>query len=188
MYWSLLGTVHVTKEGGLPAQVNVSMHGHDASMIGDTVVGPGTLYVAYAERQASQASNVDGGMRLNTAQTMRGAIVAGADPLSIAGNTPPEQRQPSEQSNPTSTDPNHLMICPPNNLGKTTFSAVATKPLWIAFNKTGSVLYVSSQAQMIMVYDSAHGNRLLRNLPTQGAVTDLFALSQDGQGVLAWPA
>ena len=175
--------VHVAKKGLMP-QVNVALKPQNASMVGDMIVGPGMVYVAYAERQASQASNVDGGMRLNTAQTMRGAIAAGADPLSISGNVPPEQRPPDQQTNPTCTDPNHLMILPPNNLGKATFTTLPTKPNWLAFNKNGSMLFVSSQSQMIMVYDSAHGNRLLRNLPTQGVVTDL-TLGQDGRYVLA---
>ena len=170
-------------KGGLSAQVNVALNPAGTHMVGETVVGPGTVYIAYAERQASQATNVDGTFRANTAQTMRGALVAGADPLSVGGNVPAELRPP-EQANPTSTDPNHLMILPPNNPTKATFTTLTTKPVWICFNKTGSSLFVSSTAQMIMVYDSTHGNRLLRNLPTQGAVTDL-TLGQDGRYVLA---
>lgn len=177
-------SVHITKGGAMAPKMNVSLRPHDASMIGDTVIGPGTVYIAYAERQGSQATNVDQGMRLNTAQTMRSALVAGADPMAISGNVPAEQRGPDQQSNPTSTDPNSIMILPPNNLAKATFTPLSSKPTWLAFNKNGSQLFVSTPSQMIMIYDSAHGNRLLRNLPTQGAVTDLN-LSLDGQYIAA---
>jgi YVTN family beta-propeller protein len=59
-----------------------------------------------------------------------------------------------------------------------------TKPYWLAFDRYGRFLYVAGEANVVQIFDAQRDNALLRNLPTNGAVTDL-KLSPDGRYVLA---
>ena len=184
-YQTVTKSVSVSKGTGLPSNVNVALHPEGLQVIGGALVGPGTVYIAYAERNPNQANSAGNPTKAFQNKTLMGAVAAGVDPLSVGSNLPPpELRADQHEQNPTTTDPNHLMILPPNNPTKSSFTTLSTRPMWLCFNKTGSTLFVSSMQQMIMVYDSAHGNRLLRNLPTNGAVTEL-TLSLDGRYVLA---
>ena len=57
-------------------------------------------------------------------------------------------------------------------------STVACAPLWLAFNASGSTLYVASSQRVLEIRDALHGHRLIRNLPIAGFISDL-KLSQD---------
>lgn len=172
------------KKGPTPTALNVALVPEGVSITGGTQTGGGTIYVAYAERSANQANSLNTAGQNSNTLSMQGALIAGADPMSLGANLPATMNINDQSGNPTTTEKNHIMILPPNNPGKTSFSSVATKPLWIVFNRTGNHLYVSSLAQMIMVYDAANGNKLLKNIPAMGAVTDM-SLSMDGRYVLA---
>jgi YVTN family beta-propeller protein len=171
------------KKGPTPVSLNVAMVPDGISIVGNTPIGGGTIYIAYAERNPNQANTFNSPMQ-SSARTLEGALIAGADPSSLGQNLPAEMKVNDQSGNPTTTDKNTIMILPPNSPGRATFSTMSTRPLWMAFNRTGTHLYISSLAQMIMVYDAANGMRLLKNLPAMGAVTDM-SLSLDGRYVLA---
>ena len=60
--------------------------------------GRGTVYIAYAKRQASVG--VSHSLMAPTMADPRAAIAAGADPLSLAGNLALPQSGKPEESNP----------------------------------------------------------------------------------------
>lgn len=174
------------KEGYLPATkpvevkkdgttLNVSLHQAGVAS------GRGTVYIAYAKRQA--AIGVSHNLMAPSMADPRAAVAAGADPLSLAGNLALPQSGKPEESNPTTEDENHLMMLPPAHPTRATFTKLPTMPVWLCFDGTGSRLYVSSRAQMLMVFDALHGNSLLSQIPTPGAVTEM-ALAQDGRQLL----
>ncbi len=176
--------VHV-ENGVFPTTLQLVMNPTGSTMVGETPVGKGTVFIAYAARSASAARNDGSGIPLATQQITRGAIAAGADPFSLSGNAlNHDQIKPNYEWNPTTTEGNTLMMYPPAAPGKTGFTAVGSMPFWCCFNKQGTILYVSTADQSIMVFDVAHGNTLMRSLPAQGFVTDL-QLSPDGRYVVA---
>ena len=184
------GFVTVTKDAavedaaGFPTNLRITMNPRGYTGGSEQPSGSGTVYVAFGERQASVVSNSrdGGGMSIDTDPVQ--AIAAGADPLTLGGNPVPSFNPNDAEQNLTSDDPNTLMIYPPTAPSRTWFSKLSSRPFWVCFNKTGSVLYVSTAEQTILVFDSAHGNRLLANLPAKGPVTDLTP-SLDGRYILA---
>lgn len=174
------------KKGPMPTMLRMVMNPAGYQMVGNTPVGPGTLYVAFAGRKTDQSQPGPGtGQMSANLQTYRAAIIAGADPLSIATNAPGPLRQPTDfEYNPVTYHANTLMIFPPNAPGNTGFHNLTASPYWLAFNKDGSVLYVSNSNRQIQVIDTRNNNQLLRSLPVQGIVTDL-RLSPRGDYVMA---
>ncbi|MGE0490423.1 MAG: beta-propeller fold lactonase family protein [Vulcanimicrobiota bacterium] len=176
--------VNVTN-GTFAENVRLVMNPAGTQMVGDTPTGPGTLYVAFAGRQVNQAEvGTRSGMPKNP-HVYRSAIAAGADPLALETNGPPAQRMPGTYEwNPTNFAPNSLMILPPNNPTSTGFHNLTSSPFWVCFNKPGTILYVSNSNKQIQVFDAAHENRLISNIPARGVITDL-QLSPNGEYVLA---
>lgn len=182
-YTPVTKTVKVAK-GPTPLSLNVAMAPEGVNIVGGTPMGVGTIYVAFAERNANQANSLGHGDKMTNTMSLQGALIAGADPTSLGQNLPPELKPNDTANNPTTTDKNALMILPPNSPNKASISSLPTRPLWLVFNQKGNNLYVSSIQQMIMLYDTTSGTRLLKNIPTPGPITDL-SLSLDGRYVLA---
>jgi len=177
-------SAHVTGEV-IGDNLHITMNTKDYTSFDGTPTGPGTVYVAFAERQANVASNGENGdgLKLGNSNTLMQALAAGADPMSISGNAPVQGNSKDMEVNGITTEPNSLMIYPPQAPGKTNYTKLKIHPYWVCFNKTGSTLYISSAEQLVQVLDAKNGNRLLQNLPTQGPVTDLSS-SLDGRYIL----
>ncbi|MEW6277317.1 MAG: carboxypeptidase-like regulatory domain-containing protein [Candidatus Eremiobacterota bacterium] len=176
--------------GSMPAAISVPLLPQGTMLVDNTPVGPGTVYVAFAAKQIGQVNTTTGvmnqGFPLTTQDQFKGAIAAGADPLSLQGNPtlPPSTGPGFMEMNPINVNPNNLMILPPQNLNLTGYHTLSAQPYWLCFNAAGTRLYMSDQTQTIQVLDTVNKNTLLAALPAQGVVTDL-RLSPDGNTLLA---
>lgn len=170
---------------GMSSRCQVLMNPEAAGFVGDLAVKSGDLYVAFSEKLA----NVTGVESSPYKMVHQQAMAAGADLTQLWNrdeNLPKTPRGPGEahlMNNITSMN-NCLMVYPPNNPAKSGFVAMQTRPYWLCFNRTGSLLYVAGNAPMVQIFDAQRDNALLRNLPMEGAVTDLKC-SPDGRYVLA---
>jgi YVTN family beta-propeller protein len=182
-------------EGPVPAMVSIVLNpGSTQVTPGGTIIGPGTVYVAFASKGKPGTPSTPGGSLpqgggypMQTTQTYRGMIAAGGDVLGMTG--PPPVTQPNlnpfeQYQTPINVNPNSLMMLPADNPGRTGYVTLQAQPFWLAFNAGGSRLYVSTAAQTIQVFDVNNGNGLIANIPTEGIVTDL-KLTPDGNYILA---
>lgn len=178
-------TATISKGGGMPESLKVELLPEGTQYVGNTPTGMGTLYVAFSPRVVEQSDpHTNWDPNLNT---VRAAIAAGADPLTLEGNrqapiTDPKQRN----NNPTSGSERTIMIYPPNSPSRTGFHNTNADPYWLCFDQTGDTLYVANSARQVQVLDAKEGNKLISSLPVQmnGFVTDL-TLSTDGRFVMA---
>lgn len=193
-------TLEITKEGYKTVRQDVEVTGTNfdnskkftmvpegVNFVGTTPTGPGTLYIAYAERQANKAYNA-GSDFINgpNNQAFFAAIVAGVDPMDLNTNRRSEKVYlPGEHRNwnPTTSSKNTLMMLPAGDYASAGFHDMTSTPYWLCFDKDGKTLYVATSSRQVQVIDAVHENRLLRSLPVQGVITDL-TLSPDGKYVL----
>ncbi len=183
-YGEIKRQVEVTN-GVFPTNIKIVMNPAGVDFVGDTPTGPGTLYVAFSGRKVDQSEKGPGRGMPKNPHVYRAAIAAGADPLALETNAPAGHKMPGEYKwNPISTHPNSLMILPPNNPNSTGFHNLTSAPYWLCFNQKGTILYVSNSNRQIQVFDAAHDNRLLSNIPARGVITDL-RLSPKGDYLLA---
>ncbi|MBI3925891.1 MAG: carboxypeptidase regulatory-like domain-containing protein [Armatimonadetes bacterium] len=165
----------VTVDGSpLPATVQIRL------IRRDVVAGSGLVYVAYQQRK---------GFELKPMRTVPGAVDGGADPLALESNPPRSPRAPvSLQDNPTTGDPDALMLLDAAAPEGSKVEPLQGHPFWLCFNRSGTALYVSTSSQKgranaLEIVD-ATTHKVLRRLPTAGLVTDL-RLSPDGTLLLA---
>jgi YVTN family beta-propeller protein len=188
--FSLAGYTSVEKSAkvsndGFPPNLSVVMNPIGTSGSAERPSGSGTIYVAFGERQNSIVANARDGPGLSLENgNMQAAIINGADPLSLGGNSMPETNSKDLDQNTVSTDPNTLMVYPPGQPSRTWFDKLQMRPFWVCFNRTGSTLFVSTASQMVQVIDIARNHRVVANVATRGPITDL-SLSLDGRYVLA---
>ncbi len=181
--------VRVTN-GPTPTLANVTMLPEGTMLVGNTPVGPGTAYVAFAGKGIAGATTTAGvmsqGFPLQTQDAYRGAIAAGADPLSLSGNpvVSPSIGPGLMPGNQLDVNPNSIMMIPAGNLSQTGYHTLTVQPYWLCFNISGTRLYMSDSSQQIQVLDTVNKNTVLAMLPAQGIVTDL-RLSGDGNYLLA---
>lgn len=170
---------------GMPENLRIELLPDGVQMVGKTPTGMGTLYVAFSPRvveQSSPHSHWD-----NNLNTVRAAIAAGADPLTLEGNRGKPMNDPTQKyNNPTSGAESTIMIYPPSSPSRTGFHNTSAAPYWLCFDKSGDTLYVANSARQIQVLDATNENKVIYNLPVQqqGVVTDL-ALTADGKYVMA---
>lgn len=170
---------------GMSSRCQILMNPESAGFVGDMAVKSGAVYVAFSEKLANENGIESSPYKMVHQQ----AVAAGADLSQLWGR--PEQlpkmpRGPGEAHlmNNITGMKNCLMVYPPESPAKSGFVEMGTRPYWLCFNRTGSILYVAGASHSIMVFDAMRDNALLRNLPTQGSVTDL-SLSADGRYLLA---
>ncbi len=175
----------IEKGGGMPESLRVELLPEGTEYVGRTPTGMGTLYVAFSPRVVEQSNpQTHWDKNLNT---VRAAIAAGADPLTLEGNRGKPITDPKGKNyNPTSGAESTIMIYPPKSPSRTGFHNTSAAPYWLCFDRTGDTLYVANSARQVQVLDAANGNRIIHNLPVQqgGFVTDL-SLSADGKYVMA---
>lgn len=180
--------VRVTN-GPTPTLANVTMLPEGTMLVGNTPVGPGTAYIAFAARRVDQATTMTGvmsqGFPLQTQDAYRGAIAAGADPLGLSGNPniSPSIGPGMADSHAIDVNPNSIMMIPNGSLRQTGYHTLGVQPYWLCFNVSGTRLYMSDSSQQIQVLDTVNKNIVLATLPAQGIVTDL-RLSGDGNYLL----
>ncbi|MBS2035468.1 carboxypeptidase regulatory-like domain-containing protein [bacterium] len=170
---------------GMSSRCQVLMNPENAGFVDGMAVKSGDLYVAFSKKPA----NVNNMESSPNKMIWQQAMAAGADLGQLWNkdeNLPKTPRGPGEAflMNPITGFDNCLMVYPPNNPSKSGFVQMQTKPYWLTFDRGGNFLYVAGEANVVQVFDARRDNALLRNLPTNGAVTDL-KLSPDGRYVLA---
>ncbi len=165
-------TVKFSK-GIVPLSVHVAMVPLGISMIRDNPIGSGTLYVAYAEPASKlpPSSPLDPFVYHKT-------IPSGGHPFN---GGPRPMRINDQLGNPITTDKNHLMALYPHDPTKANFTPLNVVPYWIAFNTTGTRMYLTSSFKAVGIYDTSNGgHRLICNIPYQGIANGL-SLSPDGK-------
>lgn len=175
-----------------PGQINSNPAGFGPGG-GSAPLAPGTAYVAFGMKAAPGAPaghGPAGGYQMSTTHTYRQMILHGGtgDPFGAGGGSiqgpKPGDVNPGDYHTPIQVSPNTLMMLPVDNPGQTGYKELDTQPYWVAFNASGTRLYVSTAAQTIQVLDTVNGNTLLTSIPAGGIITDL-KLSPDGNSVLA---
>ncbi|HIB65807.1 MAG TPA: hypothetical protein EYO33_12030 [Phycisphaerales bacterium] len=175
----------IEKGGGMPENLRVEMLPDGVQFVGKTPTGMGTVYVAFSPRVVEE-SNPHTHWDKNL-HTVRAAIAAGADPLTLEGNRAQPITDPKQtNNNPTTGADRTIMIYPPKSPSRTGFHNTNAAPYWLCFDASGDTLYVANSARQVQVLDAANGNRVIHNLPVQmnGFVTDL-KLSGDGKYIMA---
>lgn len=184
-YRSETRSATIDKGAGMPENLRIELLPDGVQFVGKTPTGMGTLYVAFSPRVVDHSSpHTHWDKNLNT---VRAAIAAGADPLTLEGNRGKPLTDPSgKYNNPTTGAEKSIMIYPPKSPSRTGFHNTSAAPYWLTFDKTGDTLYVANSARQIQVLDASNSNEVIYNLPVQqqGFVTDL-SLSADGAYVMA---
>lgn len=170
---------------GFASRCQILMNPEGASYVGDMAVKGGAVYVAFNEKPPNVNNMESSPYKMIHQQ----AMAAGADLQQLWNrdeDLPMTPRGPGQSHlmNPIIGDKNCLMVYPPENPSKSGFVKMRMKPYWLCFNRTGNILYVAGDAPLVQVLDAQRDNTLLRNLPTNGNVSDL-RLSPDGRYVLA---
>lgn len=155
------------------------MKGGGVSIEGEhNVVKPDTVYVAFASNTmqplagGTNNNNVLGGAPTTNLGTL-GAIVYGADPFTLGGNAPAIPSGPDSYSTSVSAAPNHLMVFDPDQPQKVGYMESPVRGFWLAFNVSGTKLFMSTDQQAINVYNTVQNNVLIAQIPVGGAVTDM---------------
>lgn len=179
-------SAEIKSGAAMPDNVLVELLPEGTQFVGKTPTGLGTLYVAFSPRvvDATQPHHTHWDKNLNT---VRAAIAAGADPLTLEGNRGKPLTDPKgRNNNPTTGADKTIMIYPPKSPTRTGFHNTSAAPYWLCFDQSGDTLYVANSARQVQVLDATDANRVIYNLPVQqgGFVTDL-SLSANGQYVMA---
>lgn len=155
---------------------------------GNTFSGPGTLYVAFAQRRSNRAVGAQSDpMASRNLHTYHAAIAAGVNPMTYDSNAivpTTGGKDMLKLKNPTTTSENTLMIVPPNNFTLTGYHDVTSSPYWLTFDKEGKTLYVATASRQIQVLDVSNKNHLLRSLPVADGFPTEVKLSSDGNYVM----
>ncbi|MBT9584613.1 carboxypeptidase regulatory-like domain-containing protein [bacterium] len=174
--------VRVGVRTGLGANCRVLMNPANSAYVGDFAVTPGTVYVAFSTRPPNEAGIESSPYAL----TEQKKWAAGVRPeqWSATFSLPKMPRGPGQAHliNDIIGESTFLMTCPPRSPGRTAFLRTPADPLWLCFDSTGRLLYVTSTVQkqaILEVRDCMNGHKLLKNLPMGGMISDL-KLSSDG--------
>lgn len=170
---------------GMSARCQILMNPDNAGFVGDTATKSGDVYVAFSEK----LQNVNGIEPSPYTMRFQMAMAAGADLTQLWSRDEQLPKMPkgpgeSHLMNPITGMNNCLMVYPPDRPMKSAFVQMPIRPYWLCFNGNGSLLYVAGAAPMVQIFDARRDTQLLRNLPTQGTVSDLQC-SPDGRYVLA---
>jgi len=198
--------ISVTKQGfspyeeeieikkGVPIQLKITLLPQAGSTMTITApaVGGGAMYVAFASSGSSFSSGsgpgpfmgADSGM--STTMSAMQAIAAGADPMSLHGNAPPDpmSQNPMENQTPMNTNPNSIMILQPADPKRADYINLGVRPFWLCFNISGTKLFVANDNKEIMIIDTLGSNAVVGRIATTGIVKDLL-LSPDGRVLYA---
>lgn len=147
-------------------------------------VGSGMVFVAFAAPASSKTQSVapkvgalDDIMSMDPMQ-IEAAIAAGTDPLTIGIGTKPKYPHPYDPLVPQTSYQNAIMLFDTKTPAKTTYINLQSQIYWMVYNHANNLLYVSSQSQMVLVYDPGK-NETLGGLNVGGQITDM-ALNNDG--------
>ena len=186
-YKTEMRTSSIDKDASEPAQLRIEMMPAGTNYVGKTPTGTGTLYVAFSERVLDHSQPGGHSTWDRNLQTVSSAIAAGADPLTLEGNAPGEQRNPTDtEFNPVNDAPNSIMILPPRSPSRTGFHNTTSPPYWLCFDKSGKTLYVANAAKQVQVLDATNNNQLIGSLPApSGGVVTSLNLSTDARFVMA---
>ena len=165
----------VVKGADTPETLRIEMLPVGTTIVNGTLTGPGTLYATFVPRQEEQVGSQP------DLTNFLSVLALGIDPL----GAPRELLAQDPQDpgwNPVTDLSHFLMIRPPHAPSRTTYHNLGAVPIWACFNKTGSVLYVSTTMRRIEVVDVTRGNESLGFIPVpkNHAVTDMV-LSPDGK-------
>lgn len=167
---------------GTATRCQILMNPANSGFVGDMAVKSGDVYVAFSEKLDNENGIDSSPYKLVHQQK----VAAGANILPGQPTLPKMPWGPGEAHlmNPIVGFNNCLMVYRPESPARSGFVEMATRPYWLCFNRSGSILYVAGASHCIMVLDAMRNNAPLRNLPTQGPVCDL-SLSGDGRYLLA---
>ncbi len=166
------GTVEV-RQGQRPVTVRLLVNPKGYTQQGRTPVGPGTVYAAFAEYKADQASNNTGFTMPKNLMVYHAALMQGGDFMSLEGKgVDGVSEQEASLDMPMAKSKHSLMMLPPSNPRLTSYKGLSSDPYWVEFSLNGK-LYVSTRQQQVQVFDIRNGTRAIKNIPVQGVVTDL---------------
>lgn len=146
-------------------------------------VPSGMVFVAFAspaspknQAVASRVGSLDDAMSMDSSQ-VTAAIIAGTDPLNIGGLKPkyPHSYDPLV---PSTAYQNSIMLFDTKTPAKSTYVNLQSQVYWMVYNPENKLLYISSQSQMILVYDPGK-NEVIGGLGVNGQITDM-CLNNDG--------
>jgi YVTN family beta-propeller protein len=145
---------------------------------GDPTSMPGDLVVAYSKKPPN-VNDLESSPFKNIWQM----VIAAGGKISVRPEELPHQPTGwglSYLMNAISTDENCLMFFPFSNPSRTEFLKTPIRPYWTCYDRTGTLLFVGAEAQIIQVLDSRQKYKTIRNIPMDGAITDL-RLCADGR-------
>lgn len=139
----------------------------------------GMVFVAFAspasqktqQAVASRVGALDDVLSMDPMQ-IEAAIAAGTDPRSIGTGFIPKYPHPYDPLVPQTTYQNSIMLFNTKTPGKTTYINLQSQIYWMAYNPENKLLYVSSQSQMVLIYDPGK-NEMIGALDVGGQVTDM---------------
>ena len=178
---------------GVPIQLKITLLPQVGSAVTVTVpaVGGGAMYIAFASSESSSQGSgsnpfmsADSG--ISTTMSNMQAIAAGADPMTLHGNAPPNpmSQNPMENQTPMNTNPNSIMILQPADPKRADYINLGVRPFWLCFNISGTKLFVANDNKEIMIIDTLGSNAVVGRITTPGIVKDLL-LSPDGSVLYA---
>ncbi|MFH1452579.1 MAG: beta-propeller fold lactonase family protein [Armatimonadota bacterium] len=109
---------------------------------------------------------------------MAAAIAQGADPLSFGVGERPKIPKPYDPLTPQTMYENSIMLFDVKTPSKTTYVNLSAQPYWMVYNPETKLLYLSSQSQMVLMYDPGT-NKMIGAFAVKGQVTDM-CLNKDG--------
>ena len=80
---------------------------------------------------------------------------------------------PDQYTTNISAAANHLMVFDPEQPQKVGYMESPVRGFWLAFNISGTKLFMSTDQQSINVYNTVQNNVLMAQIPVGGAVTDM---------------
>lgn len=185
-FQTVMRQAKVDRETLMPQSFTVEMLPDGAANAKSGLSGPGTVYIAYSKRVTDQ-SNPNGDEKLSDLDLKK--MVPYADPLDLVSN-PENYDNPGDPSkrptNPTTINPNEVMLYPPTAPQRSTFLTFQEPPYHLAFDAQGKYLYVAVQSGEIKVFDETDAHEKVAGIPVgpQRAVTCLRR-STDGRWILA---
>lgn len=161
---------------GLSSRCQILLNPANATYVPGTAVLPGDLFVAYSRKP----NNVND-MESSPYKLLWQMVMAAGGTIHPRPEDLPHQPGGMGSSylmNPISGEENCLMIFPFASPSRSGFLPLKTRPYWLAFDASGSFLYVAGEGSVLQVLDARQSYKLVRNIPMKGPITDL-RLSRD---------
>jgi|GEM_PF-5112907 len=173
---SITMTISSTKEKTVKTKPGKNITGSKSSS--------GMVFVAFAspanpknQAVASRAGDIGDIMSMDPMQ-IEAAIAAGTDPLSIGAGVKPKYPHSYDPMVPSTSYQNSIMLFDTKTPAKSTYINLQSQVYWMVYNPANKLLYISSQSQMILVYDPGK-NEVIGGLGVNGQITDM-CLNNDG--------